>query len=132
MDRLKKAGLVKDYALAGAMAMAAWGYLRATADIDLLIIAEITDIPAIEKKLFGKAFFVEGAKMIGLRFFVKRTPVDLFFAHTKSDVEAVNNSKRVKLSGVSTKVIPLDFLIKMKKRSKRGKDKIDSKELMKL
>lgn len=103
LAQLKKAGLVKDYALAGAMAMAAWGYIRATADIDILIIAEITDIPAFEKRLFGKAFLVEGAGIVGLRFFHKRVPVDLFFAHTKTDHDAVKMAKPVTVSGVRIK-----------------------------
>jgi len=132
ITRLRKQGVVKDYALAGALAMAAWGYVRATTDFDVLVLADIADIPALEKRLFGKAFLIEDIDAIGLRFFHRRFPVDLMFARTKDELAALKNAPYRSVAGTRIKVVPLDYLISTKSRSKRGKDRIDRVELLKI
>jgi len=132
LARLKKEGLVKEYAIAGALAMSAWGYVRATTDFDVLVLADIADIPIFEKRLFGKSFFIEDIGIIGLRFFIRRFPVDLLFAHTKDELTALKNASYKTVAGKRIKVVPLNYLISTKSKSSRGKDKIDRVELLKI
>lgn len=127
------------YALVGGFAVNYYGYIRTTQDIDFLIYPSQENADRMMEALaifgFGKAgipkeyFTKEGAAIhIG----VEPNRIDFLTSLKGLDNDSIfKNLQDAKIKGVSMKIICLADLIKVKKYSKRLKDRADAEELEK-
>lgn len=128
------------FVVIGAHAMAAWGYVRATGDLDVLIdpspenaervYAALTKFGAPLRSVTPRDFATLGTVyQIGL------PPLRIDILNRIDGVEtklAYSRAKRTKVAGVSVRVLSLDHLVKNKLRTGRAKDVIDANELRKI
>jgi len=131
---LDVAGL--DYAVCGGLAVAIYGFVRATEDIDLVI--RRRDIAAVTGLLRSEGYVFDlGAiplPSVGLEFWLLSRsmeevalPVDLL--PLGDDHPFWSHRALVELRGSSIWVLGKSALIEMKEASQRGKDRIDIEEL---
>ena len=132
----------KKFALAGGLALAYHGHLRATADVDILIVLDETSDektrqklveiglvdanpkPLIFKKLtLTRMFFVEGREWI---------PIDLMWAQSTLHASALRHAKKIKLQTAIVPVLTPEDLILLKKISAHPQDKADIEVLKQL
>lgn len=132
----------KRFALAGGLALAYHGHLRATIDVDLLVVldeksdeetrrklvqrgwVDANPKPLIFKKLtLTRMFFVQGREWI---------PIDLMWAQSALHISALRRAKKVKLQSTRVPVLEPEDLILLKKLSNRPQDKADIEVLGRL
>ena len=141
------------YALVGGIAVNLHGYIRATADLDMLI--EMTDsniakIVAILKKEGYKVKqpvdpmsfadketrldWIKNKHMKAFNFYKENEfkEVDIVIASSVPYDKVKKNIKRIKIGKITLLVIGIDDLIKMKGRTGRDVDKIDVEMLKKI
>ncbi len=115
--QLARAGV--RHALAGALAVGAWGYPRASKDVDFLVGDE--------------AFIVHGGGFVtfapGVPIAFKGVAVDSLSASKDELFLAEALERAVRVDGVP--VLPLEALVYMKLKSPREKDRADVIELLK-
>lgn len=103
-----------DYAIGGAVAMAAYGYERNTTDIDLFVNRE--QRPQVLRLLRGLGLGVtsvhSGLHYVGAipRISIERLHVDVLFPESDPDWSAVQLPETVKLDGVRFEAFPLPLL----------------------
>ncbi len=131
------------YLVCGGIAVALYGYTRTTEDIDIMIAPEAENLgkflKAMEKMRMRPAMpkSKEEIKKAPHTIFVSDLPEYYYF---KIDLVKINSSKfnelwkrrkTFKFDNVKFFVIGKEDLLKIKRRSKRGKDQIDVSELEK-
>jgi hypothetical protein len=125
---LVSAGLIKDYALGGALAAIYYTEPFATYDADIIFIA--TDktlsagIPAIYSHLQSKGWRVEREHLL-----IKDFPVQ-FLAASGLTEEAVRNAKPIEYEGVPAKVFGPEYIIAIAASVGRHKDLARIEQLM--
>jgi hypothetical protein len=124
------------YLLAGAYAMATFGYTRRTYEIDLWIDKKEKNVVKILKALeeFGIPFEITKDDLSK-----DNSVIQIGVAPVRIDIltdidgvafeDAFNNKKVVDFDGLEVFVLSIDDLLKNKKASNRAKDKIDVIEL---
>ena len=127
------------YALVGGFAVNYYGYIRTTQDIDFLVYPSLNNADKMMEALslfgFGKAgipkeyFTKENAAVhIG----VEPNRIDFLTSLKGLDNDTIfENLQNAEIENISVKIISLPDLIKVKKYSKRLKDKADAEELEK-
>ena len=124
----------------GAYAMAVYGYIRATGDIDIWIMASHNNSEKIYKalKIFGApmeqitedAFAKEGTIF---QLGVAPRRIDLITRIDGVDFEqAYSNRSEVVIDGINIPLISKENLIKNKENTGRAKDLLDAEKLRKL
>jgi len=117
---LVAAGLVKDYALGGALAAIYYVEPFATYDADIFFIAAdkslSAGIPAIYKHLQAQGWRVEQEHLL-----VKGFPVQFLAAQGLTE-EAVREARRIEYEGVSAKVFRAEYIIAIAAAVGRHKD----------
>ncbi len=116
-EQLRKAGI--RHALCGGLAVGAWGYPRATKDVNFLVGSE--------------AFVVHGGGFVtlaqGVPITFKGVPVDALSASDDESFLAEAPGRAVVRQGVP--ILPLEALVYMKLKSPRERDRVDVIELVK-
>ena len=130
-----------EYAVAGAFAMAAWGYIRATGDIDVWVLPTPENATRLIRALteFGAPLDAVSARDFstpGTVFQLGQPPLRIDIL-TSLDGVAVPKSlaplcKESKAFGPRLPVLVLDILIENKKATGRAKDLADVQALQKL
>lgn len=122
LNELKEKGLIKDYAIGGAIAALRWTEPFFTQDLDIFILLE----EANERGLIILTPIYEYLKRKGYAWkehwvMIEGVPVDLFPADPL-EKEAVEQAQEVEYEGVGTKVIIPEYLIALFLRAGRDKD----------
>jgi len=129
-----------DFILVGAYALAAYGYPRATMDIDLWVMPSRENAHAIIRALkrFGSPLHglsVEDLQRNDTVFQIGVPPrrIDIITGATGLDyVRASRNATNKTIDGIDLKILSIDDLITNKESTGRAKDRIDADELKKL
>jgi hypothetical protein len=127
-NELVSAGLIKDYALGGALAAIYYTEPFATYDADIIFISSdktlSAGIPAIYSHLQSKGWHVEREHLI-----IKDFPVQ-FLAASGLTEEAVRKAKRIEYDGVPAKVFSPEYIIAIAASVGRHKDLARIEQLM--
>jgi len=129
-----------DFILVGAYALAAYGYPRATMDIDLWVMPSSENARAVIRALTRFGTPLHGLSAEDLRrkdtvFQIGVAPrrIDIITGATGLDYDlASRNAMKITIEGIDLKVLSLDDLITNKESTGRAKDQIDADELKKL
>src|SRR5437764_7190820 len=128
-NELIAAGVIKDYALGGALAAIYYTEPFTTYDADIVFVASnktlSAGIPAIYSHLQSKGWRVEREHLL-----VKDFPVQ-FLAASGLTEEAVRNAKPVDYEGVSAKVFRPEYIIAIATSVARHKDLARIEQLLK-
>jgi len=141
------------YVIVGGIAANLLGFVRSTADLDILVEMTDTNLEKIIKILMKKKYrvkipvdpmdivddkirkdWIKNKNMKALNFYKKDSleEIDIVFGSPVSFQEAKKTAKRVRIDDLTIPVISIDNLIKMKKASGRDIDKIDIQELKRI
>ena len=127
-NELVSAGLIKDYALGGALAAIYYTEPFATYDADIIFIASDTTlsagIPAIYSHLQSKGWRIEREHLL-----IKDFPVQ-FLAATGLTEEAVRKAMQIEYEGVPAKVFRPEYIIAIAASIGRHKDLARIEQLM--
>jgi hypothetical protein len=119
-NELVSAGLIKDYALGGALAAIYYTEPFTTYDADIIFVASHTTlsagIPAIYSHLQSKGWRIEREHLV-----VKDFPVQ-FLAASGLTEEAVREAKSIEYEGVRAKVFRPEYIIAIAASVGRHKD----------
>jgi len=121
------------YCLVGALAVNAWGRLRATNDIDLLVLADLPARTKLLDALLAQGFQIDEtwteqnpmAKDVVMRLAHRShptIPLDLLFAHDPQSQSALSRRRSLQLFGVSLYVCGPEDLILLKLKASRPRD----------
>jgi hypothetical protein len=127
-NELVSAGLIKDYALGGALAAIYYTEPFATYDADIIFISSdktlSAGIPAIYSHLQSKGWHVQREHLV-----IKDFPVQ-FLAASGLTEEAVRKAKRIEYDGVPAKVFSPEYIIAIAASVGRHKDLARIEQLM--
>lgn len=143
LERLREAEV--DFVLVGGLAVNAWGYLRATRDVDLVPDPSRENLERLDTLLVGLGGKVEvGGRLLepsAIRTFLRtgdRTlvltdlgRVDILqgLPQVPSFASLDENASEVDIDGLVVKVCSLDDLLAMKRTSDRARDREDLEAL---
>ncbi|HJT19115.1 MAG TPA: hypothetical protein VJ746_01515 [Nitrospira sp.] len=130
------------YCVVGALAVNAWGRLRATKDIDLLVLSDDTARAALIDALLAHGFHADRtwmernpmAKDVIMRLVHSShpaIPLDLLFAHDAQSQSALARRRSLQLLGVSLWVCSPEDLILLKLKASRPHDFEDALGIVK-
>lgn len=123
INELKKRELIRDYAIAGAIAVLKWTEPFFTRDLDIIItLPKETG----ERKLIVLTPIYEYLKQAGSQWnrqwiIVEGVPVD-FIVADKLEKEAIENAIETEYEGLKTKILTPEYLIALFIRAGRNKD----------
>lgn len=121
------------YCLVGALAVNAWGRLRATNDIDLLVLSDLPARTELLDALLGQGFNIDEtwleqnpmANDVVMRLAHRSyptIPLDLLFAHDPQSQSALTRRRSLQLFGISLYVCGPEDLILLKLKASRPHD----------
>jgi len=124
INELKEKGLLKDYAIGGAIGTLRWVEPFFTRDLDIFIVlkeksgeGEVIVLSPIYEELKKRGYIWEGHWIM-----IEGIPVDIFPADELEE-KAIENGKETEYEGVKTKVMTPEYLIALFLRANRHKDK---------
>jgi hypothetical protein len=127
LNDLKKKGVIKDYAIAGGFATSY--YLEPTYTYDLDVIVLLGNEEDYHS-LWGY-FREQGNKIERDYIHIDDMPVQFFPSFIgKLFANAIRDARRVKVKGVNTKVVTVEYLIALLLKAFRPKDKVRIVELL--
>jgi hypothetical protein len=129
LNSLKKTGVVRDYAIGGAHAVAYYLEPVKTLDIDIFLFVESDEDFYIFRTYIKKT----GLKIRGTHVIIDDIPVHFLpgSLHPFID-EAVRKGKRIKVRNIPTKVLTVEYLIVSLLMAFRLKDKMVIPDLLEL
>lgn len=124
MNELKEKGLIKDYAIGGAIAALRWTEPFFTQDLDVFVILEeeteergLIVLSPIYEYLKERGYVWKGHWIM-----IEGIPVDIFPADPL-EKEAIAEAEEIEYEGVKTKVLTPEYLIALFLKAGREKDK---------
>jgi len=124
INEIKDKGLIKDYAIGGAIATIFYTEPFFTYDLDIFIItteetikSKLIDLSPIFNYLKDKSYSWEGEYII-----IEGMPVQ-FIQADELEKESIENAKEIEFEGIKTKIITPEYLIALFSRAGRRKDK---------
>ena len=129
LNRLKRAGVIKDYAIGGAHAVAYYLEPVKTLDLDIFVFAESDQDFYIFRTYIKKA----GFRVRGTHVIIDDTPVHFLPGSLHPFInEAVRRAKRIRVRSIPTKVLTAEYLIVSLLMAFRLKDKMVIPDLLEL
>lgn len=127
LNDLKKKGVIKDYAIAGGYATSYYLEPAYTYDLDILVLlGSDEDYHSLYEYLRGL-----GNKIEGIYIHIDDMPVQFFPSFIgKLFDSAIRDARRVKVKGINTKVVTVEYLIALLLKAFRPKDKVRIVELL--
>jgi len=123
INELKKEGLIKDYAIGGAIGALRWTQPFFTEDLDIFIILkketkekELITLSPVYEYLKKSGYIWKGHWII-----IEGVPVDIFPVD-ELEKKAVEDAEKTEYEGTKTKVIKPEYLIALFLRASRDKD----------
>jgi len=110
LNDMKRAGVVEDYAIAGAMAMVFWAEPIPTYDLDVLVF-----LPGDEATIVSLAPLYEWAAQHGYpaqaeHVMIEGVPVQFLPAHNALAEEAIDRAASIEYGGVPVRVVRPEYL----------------------
>lgn len=125
INALVKRGLIKDYAIGGAIGVLRWVEPFFTRDLDIFVIlrdeigkGRIVSLGSVYEGLKKEGY----DKWTGQWIIIEGVPVEFFPADDLAK-EAIQNAEETKFGGVKTKIMTPEYLIALLLRAGRDKDK---------
>ena len=129
LNRLKETGVIKDYAIGGAHAVAYYLEPVKTLDFDIFVFAESDQDFYIFRTYIKKA----GFRVRGTHVIIDDTPVHFLPGSLHPFInEAVRRAKRIRVRSIPTKVLTAEYLIVSLLMAFRLKDKMVIPDLLDL
>ena len=129
LNRLKETGVIKDYAIGGAHAVAYYLEPVKTLDFDIFIFAESDQDFSIFRTYIKKA----GFRVRGTHVIIDDTPIHFLPGSLHPFInEAVRRAKRIRVRSIPTKVLTAEYLIVSLLMAFRLKDKMVIPDLLEL
>jgi hypothetical protein len=129
LNRLKKTGVVRDYAIGGAHAVAYYLEPVKTLDLDIFLFVESDEDFYIFRTYIKKT----GLKIRGTHVVIDDIPVHFLPGSLHPLInEAVRKGKRIKVRHIPTKVLSVEYLIVSLLMAFRLKDKMVIPDLLEL
>jgi hypothetical protein len=129
LNRLKKTGVMKDYAIGGAHAVAYYLEPVKTLDLDIFLFAESDQDFYIFRTYIKKA----GFRMRGTHVIIDDMPVHFLPGSLHPFInEAVRRAKRIRVKSIPTKVLTAEYLVISLLMAFRLKDKMVIPDLLEL
>jgi hypothetical protein len=129
LNRLKETGVIKDYAIGGAHAVAYYLEPVKTLDFDIFVFAESDQDFYIFRTYIKKA----GFRMRGTHVIIDDTPVHFLPGSLHPFInEAIRRAKRIRVKSIPTKVLTAEYLIVSLLMAFRLKDKMVIPDLLEL
>jgi predicted nucleotidyltransferase len=129
LNELKEEGLVKDYAIGGAVAALRWTEPFFTQDLDIFVIVEVVQEGFILMSPIYEYFQKRGYVWKGHWIVVEGVPIDIFPADPL-EAEAVEQAIEVEYEGIRAKVMTPEYLIALFLRAGREKDRMKVRLLL--
>jgi hypothetical protein len=127
LNRLKETGVIKDYAIGGAHAVAYYLEPVKTLDLDIFIFAKSDQDFYIFRTYIKKA----GFRVRGTHVIIDDTPVHFLPGSLHPFInEAVRRAKRIRLRSIPTKVLTAEYLVVSLLMAFRLKDKMVIPDLL--
>jgi hypothetical protein len=129
LHRLKQAGVIRDYAIGGAHAVAYYLEPVNTLDFDIFILVES------DQDFYGFRSYIRkaGFKMSRAHVLIDNTPVHFFPGSMDPFInEAIRKAKRIRVGRIPAKVLSVEYLIVAFLKSFRLKDKMVIPDLLEL
>lgn len=123
LNKLKKKGLIEDYAIAGGIASMFYTEPVFTYDLDVFVIikhepqAKIISLASIYDYLKNKGYSWKGEHII-----IEGMPVQFIPTGSALEQDAVDNAKGITYSGIRTKIPSAEHLIAIAMKAGRRKD----------
>jgi hypothetical protein len=127
-NELVSSGLIKDYALGGALAAMRYVEPLATYDADIFFIPVTKDLSAGVHHIY-EALRARGCEIEGDHLLLKDFPVQFLAAHGLTE-EAVQNANPIEYQGVHAKVFRPEYMVAIAASVRRAKDLARIKLLM--
>ncbi len=123
LNEMKQIGLIKDYAIGGAIATLRWTEPFFTRDLDVFIILpqKVSKTKLIILTPIYEYLKNKGASWEQQWILVEDIPVD-FIVADEFEEEAINNAQKMKIEDIETKVITPEYLIVLFLKAGREKD----------
>jgi hypothetical protein len=112
IQRMKDEGLVKEYALGGAMALIFWSEPVATFDVDIFVILDSPEVLVSLAPIYGWAAR-QGYPTKAEHIIIAEVPVQVIPAHNAVAVEAIERAVELDYQEQRVRVIRLEYLIAM-------------------
>jgi hypothetical protein len=129
LNRLKEKGVIKDYAIGGAHAVAYYLEPVKTLDLDIFVFAESDQDFYIFRTYIKKA----GFRVRGTHVIIDDTPIHFLPGSLHPFInEAVRRAKRIRVRSIPTKVLTAEYLIVSLLMAFRLKDKMVIPDLLEL
>ena len=129
LNRLKKTGVIKDYAIGGAHAVAYYLEPVKTLDLDIFVFAKSDQDFYIFRTYIKKA----GFRVRGTHVIIDDTPVYFLPGSLHPFInEAIRRAKRIRVKSIPTKVLTAEYLIVSLLMAFRLKDKMVIPDLLEL
>jgi predicted nucleotidyltransferase len=129
LNKLKRMGVIRDYAIGGAHAVAYYLEPVKTFDFDIFLLIESDE----DFYSFRNYIRKSGLKKSGTHVVIDDTPVHFLPGSMDPFInEAVRKAKRIRVGGIRTKVLSVEYLILSHLISFRLKDKMVIPDLLEL
>ena len=129
LNRFKKTGVVRDYAIGGAHAVAYYLEPVKTLDLDIFLFVESDEDFYIFRTYIKKT----GLKIRGTHVIIDDIPVHFLPGSLHPFInEAVRKAKRIRVKNIPTKVLTVEYLIVSLLMAFRLKDKMSIPDLLQL
>lgn len=129
LNELREKGLIKDYAIGGAIATLRWTEPFFTQDLDVFVVVEASREGLILLTPIYEYFQNRGHLWRGHWIVVDGVPVDLFPAGPL-ETEAIEEAVETEYAGIRTKVMTPEYLIALFVRAGREKDRLKVRMLL--
>lgn len=111
LNDMKTAGVVKDYAVSGAMALVFWTEPVATYDLDVLVWLPVAEGPIVTLDAVYRWLEARGWRAHAEHVIVDGIPVQFLPAHNTLADEALETAATLDYSGVPARVVRPEYLV---------------------
>jgi hypothetical protein len=111
LEELKRLGIVEDYAIADAMALAFWTEPIPTFDLDVLVFLAEQETPILSLGSIYKWAAVHRYSLDGEHIVVEGLPVQFLPSHNELADEAIERAATLDYEGIAVRVVRPEYLV---------------------
>jgi hypothetical protein len=133
LTALRGDGRIGGFALVGGLAVSAWSPPRATADVDLLVLVDSSNLNYLVKALCDAGMNAElrrGGVDDPVPCLIRADALDIVVATKKYEAEAIEQSIVVNIAGKDIPVASPEYLIILKLKAAGPRDLLDVQEIL--
>ena len=111
LEELKRAAIIEDYAVAGAMALVFWAEPIPTYDLDVLVLLPEQDTPILSLGPIYQWAAAKGHAVHAEHVIVAGVPVQFLPSHNELTDEAIQTAATLDYEGVEVRVVRPEYLV---------------------